>query len=344
MSSSSFTMPQSRGSAKLPKTYVITGGTSSVGVETARSLLQSSLTNRVLIIGLDHRKTELVVAMLSSELKKRTTVLVTILETGEVIEEDRVIGMATDLTNDNGISAMIEGCNEAFGSSGGLTGYINNLNDFRYPDRNDSQTQSFTQSQSQDEYNNADDDESPDKYSRPNVFSYQQFQDQLNGTMQIISGLTPLLQKFDFNNDNGGGAIVLVTSAKYCAPQQQQQQSSSSQYSQTTTNTLPQTLPSNLYKSSIKQLTLSLSKSKELTSYQIRTNAIIPSIIYPSHLLTPQLQSMFPTALDEIKKLSPLGRLAGASEIAQPVLFLVGEGSSFVNGQVLGVDGGGGGG
>jgi len=45
-------------------------------------------------------------------------------------------------------------------------------------------------------------------------------------------------------------------------------------------------------------------------------------------------------ALRELCESTPLGRLGEPEEVAAALLFLAGDGASFITGQVLGVDGG----
>lgn len=70
----------------------------------------------------------------------------------------------------------------------------------------------------------------------------------------------------------------------------------------------------------------------------IRVNAVTPWMT-----MTPMLQAAVqanPAQLDKVKAWTPLHRLAEAAEVAAPIVFLCMPASSYVTGQVWGVDGG----
>lgn len=74
----------------------------------------------------------------------------------------------------------------------------------------------------------------------------------------------------------------------------------------------------------------------ELAPYNIRVNAVAPGLI-----LTPLSEGLLDQATRErFAKLKPVGRLGRVEEISYPVLFLLSEGSSFITGQVITIDGG----
>lgn len=59
--------------------------------------------------------------------------------------------------------------------------------------------------------------------------------------------------------------------------------------------------------------------------------------------MTPMLEEAVatnPSQLDKVKAWTPLGRLATAEEIADPIVFLCMPASSYITGQVIGIDGG----
>jgi 3-oxoacyl-[acyl-carrier protein] reductase len=80
---------------------------------------------------------------------------------------------------------------------------------------------------------------------------------------------------------------------------------------------------------------LARSAAKELGGSGIRVNAVAPGVIDTA--LTADLSDQVRA---ESVRNTPLGRLGAADEVAKAVRFLAGEDSSFITGQVLGVDGG----
>lgn len=68
---------------------------------------------------------------------------------------------------------------------------------------------------------------------------------------------------------------------------------------------------------------------------KVRTNAIAPGFIK-----TPMTKDLPEKVIDGMLVKTPLGRMGEAEDIANAVLFLATDDSSFVTGQVLGVDGG----
>mmetsp|Transcript_10938 Transcript_10938/g.31754 ORF Transcript_10938/g.31754 Transcript_10938/m.31754 type:complete len:291 (+) Transcript_10938:113-985(+) len=70
----------------------------------------------------------------------------------------------------------------------------------------------------------------------------------------------------------------------------------------------------------------------------IRVNAVAPWMT-----MTPMLREAVaknPSQLDKVDAWTPMGRLASAEEVADPVVFLCMPASSYITGQVLGIDGG----
>ncbi|MCX5730917.1 MAG: SDR family oxidoreductase [Deltaproteobacteria bacterium] len=68
---------------------------------------------------------------------------------------------------------------------------------------------------------------------------------------------------------------------------------------------------------------------------KVRANAVSPG-----YTRTPMIESVPAKVLEPIIARTPLGRLAEIQDIANAVLFLAGDESSFITGQVLRVDGG----
>jgi 3-oxoacyl-[acyl-carrier protein] reductase len=75
--------------------------------------------------------------------------------------------------------------------------------------------------------------------------------------------------------------------------------------------------------------------ARELGRKGIRVNAIAPGFI-----ATDMTAKMPEDVLDGMKKKTPLGRLGAAEDVAKAYVFLASDEASFINGQVLGVDGG----
>jgi len=73
----------------------------------------------------------------------------------------------------------------------------------------------------------------------------------------------------------------------------------------------------------------------EWAKYNIRVNSVVPG-----YLKTPPVEKMMKVYKDEWLNLIPLNRIAEASEIRGPVLFLASDASSYVTGTSLMVDGG----
>jgi 3-oxoacyl-[acyl-carrier protein] reductase len=75
--------------------------------------------------------------------------------------------------------------------------------------------------------------------------------------------------------------------------------------------------------------------SKELAPH-VRVNAIMPGVIATQH------HEMFstPAKMEDYKKATPLARNGTAEEVAQAVLFLVSDASSFMTGATLDINGG----
>ena len=75
--------------------------------------------------------------------------------------------------------------------------------------------------------------------------------------------------------------------------------------------------------------------AREVAQYKIRVNAVAPGRID-----TPMIWDVPVEVNEQIKKNIPLGRLGKAEEVADPILFLLSEASSFMTGVVLDITGG----
>lgn len=88
-------------------------------------------------------------------------------------------------------------------------------------------------------------------------------------------------------------------------------------------------------KSAVEGLTKSL--AAELSVQKIRVNAIAPSLT-DTHLASQLLST--PEKREASGKRHPLQRVGNAEEIAKMVEFLLSENSSWITGQIIGIDGG----
>jgi NAD(P)-dependent dehydrogenase (short-subunit alcohol dehydrogenase family) len=77
------------------------------------------------------------------------------------------------------------------------------------------------------------------------------------------------------------------------------------------------------------------SLARELALKGITVNAVAPGFIE-----TDMVSGMPEAALNQVKAMTPMGRLGKPEEIADAVVFLASPRSSYVTGQVLGVNGG----
>jgi 3-oxoacyl-[acyl-carrier protein] reductase len=75
--------------------------------------------------------------------------------------------------------------------------------------------------------------------------------------------------------------------------------------------------------------------ARELGRKGVRVNAIAPGFI-----ATDMTAKMPEDVLEGMKKKTPLGRLGQPEDVARAYVFLASDDASFINGQVLGVDGG----
>ena len=77
------------------------------------------------------------------------------------------------------------------------------------------------------------------------------------------------------------------------------------------------------------------SAAKELAEYNIRVNAVAPGMV-GSERFKKVLQEKFQQKINDI----PFGRLADPKDIANAYLYLASDASSYMTGQILGIDGG----
>lgn len=83
------------------------------------------------------------------------------------------------------------------------------------------------------------------------------------------------------------------------------------------------------------QIAFAKALSKELGSSGIRVNAVAPGAIY-----TPMISGYSPDEVKAITEEIPAGRLGSPDEVADSIEFLLSEKSSYITGQVLGINGG----
>ncbi|MEW8971713.1 MAG: SDR family oxidoreductase [Mesobacillus sp.] len=83
------------------------------------------------------------------------------------------------------------------------------------------------------------------------------------------------------------------------------------------------------------QIAFAKALSKELASSGIRVNAVAPGAIH-----TPMVEDFSQEEIEAITADIPTGRLGQAEEVADSVEFLLSDKSSYINGQVLAVNGG----
>ncbi|NGP76705.1 3-oxoacyl-[acyl-carrier-protein] reductase [Balneolaceae bacterium YR4-1] len=77
------------------------------------------------------------------------------------------------------------------------------------------------------------------------------------------------------------------------------------------------------------------SYAKELASRNIRSN-----VVAPGYILTEMTGELDEKVLEGIREETPLGRAGEADEVAEAVVFLASDSSSYITGEVLRVDGG----
>jgi 3-oxoacyl-[acyl-carrier protein] reductase len=80
---------------------------------------------------------------------------------------------------------------------------------------------------------------------------------------------------------------------------------------------------------------LTISAAKELARHNIRVNAVAPGFIN-----TDMVKQLTEQKYDERIKSIKMGRIGEPEDVANAILFLASDLSSYVTGQVLGVDGG----
>ena len=82
-------------------------------------------------------------------------------------------------------------------------------------------------------------------------------------------------------------------------------------------------------------IALTKSAAKELARHGITVNVVSPGLI-----MTDMVAGMEQAVLDDLKKNIPVGRIGDPADVAAATLFLASDGASYINGQVIRVDGG----
>ena len=82
-------------------------------------------------------------------------------------------------------------------------------------------------------------------------------------------------------------------------------------------------------------ISFTMSLAREVVKKGVTVNAVAPGFIE-----TDMLKNVPAAALDQVKAMTPMGRLGKPEEIADAIAFLVGPRASFITGQVLAVNGG----
>jgi 3-oxoacyl-(acyl-carrier-protein) reductase len=82
-------------------------------------------------------------------------------------------------------------------------------------------------------------------------------------------------------------------------------------------------------------IAFTMTLAREVARKGITVNAVAPGFI-----CTDMTKDVPPAALEQVKAMTPMGRLGTPEEVAQVITFLAGPGASYITGQVISVNGG----